>query len=391
MVRVRPIFVRFVSLLAAFSLSLGCIKRTHDSRGDAATGPSSATDASVDGSALAAAPVDAGAGMITPAQLVERGKVLYGRYCDFCHGKAGQGYAADEAPAIANQEFLSRVTDDYLDRAITRGRPGTTMSAWSNSRGGPLNEQDVRALIKMIRTWQTTPEALEDSRQISGDAKKAEPVYAAKCASCHGKGGHDGKYIALGNPELLASATNGFLASAIEHGRPGTPMLPFAGKLSPQTIGDLVTLVRSWQKPPEELVIIPPKPGQLGQVSSVVINPKGPAPTFDEKADFIPVDTVKKEIERGASLIIADARAPSDYVRSHVAGAISVPFYEVEKYSPEIPKDKWILTYCACPHAASVKSREAFRAKGYKHVAVLDEGILVWRDRGYPTRGGAKP
>jgi rhodanese-related sulfurtransferase len=38
-----------------------------------------------------------------------------------------------------------------------------------------------------------------------------------------------------------------------------------------------------------------------------------------------------------------------------------------------------------------VKARDALRALGYKKVAVLDEGINVWRDRGYPVRGGAKP
>jgi len=75
----------------------------------------------------------------------------------------------------------------------------------------------------------------------------------------------------------------------------------------------------------------------------------------------------------------------------HVAGAISVPFYTVNDYAAQIPKDRWILTYCACPHAASVKARDALRALGYKNVAVLDEGINVWRDKGYPVRGGSKP
>ena len=27
----------------------------------------------------------------------------------------------------------------------------------------------------------------------------------------------------------------------------------------------------------------------------------------------------------------------------------------------------------------------------YPRVAVIDEGLLVWRDRGYAVRGGAKP
>ena len=41
--------------------------------------------------------------------------------------------------------------------------------------------------------------------------------------------------------------------------------------------------------------------------------------------------------------------------------------------------------------SSHVPVREAFRKLGYKKVAVLDEGILAWRDRGYPTHAGAKP
>jgi rhodanese-related sulfurtransferase len=75
----------------------------------------------------------------------------------------------------------------------------------------------------------------------------------------------------------------------------------------------------------------------------------------------------------------------------HIAGAISVPFYEVNEYAKQLPKDRYILTYCGCPHAESGKARDALRALGYPRAAVMDEGLFAWRDRGYPVRGGAKP
>lgn len=325
---------------------------------------------------------------LDPAVQLARGKELYGRYCDFCHGKAGQGYAADEAPALANEELLANASDEFLAGSIARGRPGTTMSAWSVRGGGPLNDIDVMAIVAYLRSWQKRPYATVDAGTPNGDAQRGAPIFAARCASCHGKTGHDGKYNAVGNADFLALASDAFIATTIQKGRPGTPMVGFAGKLSPAAIADVTALIRSWQKPTEELTSFPPKPGGLTQV---VINPKGPEPAFDEKADFIPVETVKKELEKKASVVIVDARAPSDYVRAHVAGAISVPFYQVNEYAPQIPKDKWIITYCACPHAASVKARDAFRALGYKKAAVLDEGILFWRDHGNPIRGGAKP
>jgi len=344
-----------------------------------------APDAAPRPSASALAPtkvVDAG----SP---VERGAMLYGRYCDFCHGKEGKGYAADEAPALANDDLLTIASDDYLRDAILKGRPGTTMSAWGLARGGPVGADEAAALVAFLRTWQKKPaETLAERKIDAGDATRGTAVWTNQCAKCHGAKGTGGKYNALANAELLTAASDAFLATTIERGRGGTPMPAFKEKLSKANVDDVLALLRSWQKAPDTKIDLPPKPGEL---KNVVINAKGPDANLPEGADFIPVDTVKKEIDRGASLIIVDARAPGDYALMHVAGAISVPFYTVNDYAKEIPKDRYILTYCACPHAASVKARDALRALGYKRVAVLDEGINVWRDRGYPVRGGAKP
>jgi len=373
---------RFVTIFLA-----GCIgtceptpKQPASNEAGAEAGADAALDARRD--AFAETTVDA-------AALGDRGKLLYARYCDFCHGKDGKGYAADEAPALASDDLLTIASDEYLRDAIIKGRPTTTMSAWGLARGGPLGADDAAAIVVFLRSWQKGPAQKLEKRSIEGgDATRGATIYAAQCAKCHGAKGTGGKYNALANPELLAAASDELLAFAIEHGRTGTPMSAFP-TLGKQGVDDLLALLRSWQKAPSTTPDFPPKPGEL---KSVVINPKGSQPaTFKDDADFIPVDVVKKELDRGASLVILDARAAGDYALMHVAGAISVPFYTVNDYAAQIPKDRWILTYCACPHAASVKARDALRALGYKKVAVLDEGINVWRDRGYPVRGGAKP
>ena len=314
--------------------------------------------------------------------------MLYGRYCYFCHGPEGRGYTADEAPALASDDLLALASDDFLRDAIVKGRPGTTMSSWSVARGGPLAYTDASAIVAYLRTWQKRPSESTAGRTVNGTAARGAATYATQCASCHGAKGSGAKYNALANPELLASATDGFLATTIERGRAGTPMPAFKDKLSVEAIDDVVALLRSWQKPPDELPELPPKPGGL---TAVVLNPRGPQPAFEAKADFIPADVVKRELDRKATMIIVDARPPGDYARMHIAGSISVPFYLVEAFSKQIPRDRHILTYCGCPHAESVKVRDALRALGYARVAVIDEGMLVWRDRGYPMRGGAKP
>jgi cytochrome c oxidase cbb3-type subunit III len=351
--------------------------------GDAMVAVRDARDAATDARNDAFAETTADA-----AVLADKGKTLYGRYCDFCHGADGHGYAADEAPALANDDLLAIASDEYLRDAILKGRPGTTMSSWGHGRGGPLGADDAMAIVVFLRGWQKRLAEKLEKRTVEGDAARGEKLYGAQCAKCHGAKGTGGKYNALANAELLAAASDEFLAYTIEHGRSGTPMSSFS-TLKKQDVDDVVTLLRTWQKAPNAQLDLPPKAGEL---KSVVIHPKGPEPTtFKEGADFIPVDVVKKEVDRGAALVIVDARAPGDYAMMHVAGAISVPFYTVNDYAAQIPKDRWILTYCACPHAASVKARDALRALGYKKVAVLDEGINVWRDRGYPVRCGSKP
>lgn len=381
------------------------------------------TASSVDAASSAAAPVDASreaatatsakdaaadapAGPPTPEEIA-RGKQLYGRYCNFCHGNEGQGYAADQAPALANDDLLTIASDDYLINAITKGRPGTTMSAWSVARGGPLGYDGATAITSYIRTWQKRPNEVlakrgaRDSRDAgdatgeggaaaTGDITRGGALFAAHCASCHGAKGRDGKYGALANPELLAAASDEFLGTTIERGRTGTPMQAFGAKLPKGGVDDILALLRAWQRPPEETnpADLPPKAGAL---VSIVMNPGGAQPPFESGAEYIKVEAVKAQFDRKATMIIVDARPPADYARMHVAGAISIPFYDSEPFAKQLPKDRYILTYCGCPHAESGQLRTALKKLGYPRVAVMDEGLLAWRDRGYPVRGGAKP
>ena len=47
-----------------------------------------------------------------PAQTVAtHGGDLYERTCSVCHGSRGEGYKADDAPALSHPMFLASVTD----------------------------------------------------------------------------------------------------------------------------------------------------------------------------------------------------------------------------------------------------------------------------------------
>ena len=321
----------------------------------------------------------------------EHGAALWGKMCSVCHGPSGEGYKADEAPALAHPEFLAAVSDDYLRTAITQGRTGSTMSAWGSVRGGPLSPKDVDDLIAHIRTWDDRDAAriALDDKPPSGDALRGQEIFDKECVKCHGAHGSAGPNVRIGNADFLTAASNGFLRRAITKGRVGTPMPSFETTLGPEKIEDVVTLLRSWEAPPvvRPMGTAPPLP--LGPVP---LNPRGPDPAgFKVAPETTPCDVVKAALDKGAKLAILDARAPSDYTNEHIAGAVSVPFYDPSPYTSKLPKDAWLVCYCACPHAESGQLAQKLKDAGFTKVTILDEGIGVWKTKNYPVHTGEKP
>jgi len=318
-----------------------------------------------------------------------RGAQLYGQMCAVCHGPRGAGYKADQAPAITHAAFLASVSDDFLRQAINNGRSGTTMSAWSVLRGGPLARADVDAIIAFLRTWDKRPHAKLDETPLKGDATRGSGIFAQECARCHGQSGVGGPFVNIGKVELLLDASNGFLRYAIHEGRFGTAMPAFGTVLGDQAIEDLVTLVRSWQSRSVAVNTPPARPPPI-PLGPVPLNPHGPDPNgFRPFPATTPADIIKAELDRHARMALLDARAPSDYTNEHITGAVSVPFYDPDPYVADLPKDSWLVCYCSCPHAESRGLAQALMSKGFAKVTVLDEGLGYWKSKGYGTQSGS--
>ena len=124
----------------------------------------------------------------------------------------------------------------------------------------------------------------------------------------------------------------------------------------------------------------------------LIINPKGKQARFTLRDNrFVPAADVKAALDAKSRIVIIDARAPSDWALSRIPGSIPGPYYQLDRLE-KLPKDDtWIVAYCACPHHASGAVVDELRKRGYKHTAVLDEGILEWQRRGYPVEGTAPP
>jgi rhodanese-related sulfurtransferase len=118
----------------------------------------------------------------------------------------------------------------------------------------------------------------------------------------------------------------------------------------------------------------------------VVLNPTGEHADFTLRSDrYVSVADVGKAYDEKRRLVIIDARTTSDYLRLHIAGAISIPYFDMGGLA-NIPNDgTWIIAYCACPHHVSGIVVDELRKRGYQHSAVLDEGVFTWQQQGHPV------
>lgn len=313
------------------------------------------------------------------------GATLYGKLCAQCHGADAKGYKSDHAPSLINSTFLASATDNFLHTSIVFGRPGTPMAGYGKQVGGPLDDTAVDSIVAWLRGQAKGP--VEQLPAVGGgDPKKGQGLYAQNCQKCHGDSKTRGDAVHLANSRFLTTATDSFIAYAIVHGRPGTPMESWGMKLSDASLADIVAYVRSFETP-DAPASLPPPTGK----EPLFINPGGKPPASfkltadpDQKPRYVTIDQVKKAMDDKRKMIIIDARPPSDWMRVHITGAVSIPYHDMKRLD-EIPKDAWVIAYCACPHHLSGIVVDELQKRGYAHALVLDEGILEWHRRGYPV------
>jgi mono/diheme cytochrome c family protein len=85
-----------------------------------------------------------------------RGGRTFARVCAECHGEHGEGL---QAPALANQAFLSAASDGYLAATIVRGRAGTRMLSFGDPPAGKprLAAAEVADVVAFLRSLAPSP------------------------------------------------------------------------------------------------------------------------------------------------------------------------------------------------------------------------------------------
>ncbi|HET7745814.1 MAG TPA: c-type cytochrome [Vicinamibacteria bacterium] len=187
------------------------------------------------------------------------GATLYGTFCAACHGPGGEGmrYPGLAAfPAIANPDFLSIASDEFVTATVTHGRPGRRMPAWGDKEGG-LRPAEIAEVVRHVRKLGGGVAAEPDPRPRrwagAADGRGAR-LYAMNCALCHGPDGQGGaEGPALRNAVLLSAASDTYLAETIRRGRRGTLMQGFATPTSVRPaleaaeVESIVSFIRTWE------------------------------------------------------------------------------------------------------------------------------------------------
>ena len=100
----------------------------------------------------------------------------------------------------------------------------------------------------------------------------------------------------------------------------------------------------------------------------------------------ITAEELKAKIASNQPVMIIDVRSPQGYAASAttIKGAIHFKGRKLQsrlKYAPlkDVPKDREIVTYCACPNdQSSISAAQVLQASGFKRVRVLQGGWNAW-------------
>jgi mono/diheme cytochrome c family protein len=198
---------------------------------------------------------------------VEQGQELYADYCASCHGDFGEGGANPARPddviaPISTGEYLKTRDDFTLRSIIAQGQPNFGMSPFSINFGGPLDDQQIDAIVAFMRSWESNP-PVDTAPPIQESATvdlTPEEIYSTLCAQCHGEDALGLVGPSLRGPEFKASNTVQDIFNTINQGHEATPMISWGDLLNGEQIQSLAEYISQLESS-ETSAEVEPTPG----------------------------------------------------------------------------------------------------------------------------------
>jgi mono/diheme cytochrome c family protein len=205
---------------------------------------------------------------IKPLEINVRGKVLpqpdshiskkdpgiFSQTCSACHANPGHGrtdfqlYLADcavchgifrgglSAPALLVDNIL-KLSDVSLANIIANGSADKNMPAFSSEKGGPLNDDQIKSLLKLLK--EELPKVKYPENSANDD--RGKNIYMQLCFTCHGSTKTGG----IGPSIEQAGLTGKELINLLEDGKPNSVMVSFLeGKGGVLETGEVESLLQ---------------------------------------------------------------------------------------------------------------------------------------------------
>jgi rhodanese-related sulfurtransferase len=123
-----------------------------------------------------------------------------------------------------------------------------------------------------------------------------------------------------------------------------------------------------------------------------------PDQTKSPEIDWITAEDLKAKLAKNEAVTVVDLRAIDSFVQSSdkIKGAIHMKARRLRyrlSFAPfkELPRDREIVTYCACPSdEISIRAVQVFREAGFRRVRVLKGGWQAWLKAGGPVAPNPK-
>lgn len=181
---------------------------------------------------------------------LELGGRLFAENCSPCHGDFGEGGPNPTRPGdiiapISSAEYLQTRDDATLRAVIRQGQPDFGMSPFGTGFGGPLDDDDIDAIVTFLRSWEASP-PVELPPEVAApqvEATGAE-IYAEVCAQCHGPSGEGNIGPSLKDTAFQTANSDEAIFNTINLGHSATAMIGWGDILTADQIRQLVGFIR---------------------------------------------------------------------------------------------------------------------------------------------------
>jgi rhodanese-related sulfurtransferase len=118
----------------------------------------------------------------------------------------------------------------------------------------------------------------------------------------------------------------------------------------------------------------------------------GPAGHGTDDVVTVTAEQVKGFLDAREKMVLIDLRPASEFHKTRLPGARSVPMKELEKRFHEIPQSGRVVLYCDCSQNELIQ--EAFLSLrddyDYRNISIMGDAFSEWVKKKYPIEKGKK-